>query len=513
MAPQRFVFGPFVLDAGNGALFEHSLPVAIGSKPLALLRALVEARGQVVSKAALMDAAWPNTNVEESNLTVQIAALRRRLRVSPDGVSPDGEEWIATFPRVGYRFAGPLTIEQRKAPIVEADPTPEADPSIAVLPFANMSLDPEQAHFADGLVDDLITDLSKVPGLVVIASHSSFVFKARSADTQSIAKQLGVRYVIEGTVRRVAGQVRIGVRLTEATMNKCLWAERFDGDLDDVFRLQDQVVRNVVSALAKVLPLGPVLDAPRRRTTIEAYDFLVRGRVLVMHSPAGNDLARTLLAKAIELDPNLAEAYAWLAVSHYSAAIQYGEDLNANQALGLAYVQKTMSLDMSDPMAHSVLGYAQLCEGKLDEAEAALQTALRINPNHADTMVNMAGLRVLQGLPHNAVELAENALRLNPFPPGWYYWDLGFAYYAAGHYTQAVGVLRKEEVGRLPAKRILAASLAQLGLLTEAQEEARRFLEINPGFLASRWAATQPFRRDEDRQHFLDGYLKAGLPL
>jgi len=128
-------------------------------------------------------------------------------------------------------------------------------------------------------------------------------------------------------------------------------------------------------------------------------------------------------------------------------------------------------------------------------------------------MVNMADLRVMQGNPHDAVELAENAVRLNTYPPGWYYWDLGFAYYAAGQYAQAVEVLRNEEVGRLPAKRILAASLAQLGRLTEARQEACRFLEINPGFRASRWAATQRFRRDEDRQHFVDGYVKAGLPL
>ncbi|WP_200952422.1 winged helix-turn-helix domain-containing protein, partial [Mesorhizobium sp. Root552] len=159
MVPLRFVFGPFVLDAGNGALFERGLPVAMGSKPLALLQALVEAQGQVVPKSALMDAAWPNTNVEESNLTVQIAALRKRLRVSPNG-----KEWISTFPRTGYRFAGPLTIQQREAPIVDAGRAFEAGPSIAVLPFADMSIDPEQAHFADGLVDDLITDLSKVPG-------------------------------------------------------------------------------------------------------------------------------------------------------------------------------------------------------------------------------------------------------------------------------------------------------------------------------------------------------------
>jgi TolB-like protein len=429
-------------------------------------------------------------------------------------VTPDGQEWIETFPRVGYRFAGPLTIERREASIAGAAPELQADPVIAVLPFSDMNLDPDQAHFAEGLADDVITDLSKVPGLQVIASHSSFAFKARSADAPSIAKELGARYLVEGSVRRAAGRVRIGVHLTEAATNRCLWAERFDGDLASVFRLQDEVVRKIVAGLADVLPLGRAHEtAPRRRTTIEAYDFLVRGRVLVMHSPTGNELARTLLTRAAELDPHLAEAYAWLAVSHYNAAIHYGEDFNANQALGRAYAQKAMSLNMSDPMAHSVLGFAWLCEGLLEEADAAFQTALRINPNHADTMVNLANLRVLQGQPHEAVKLAENALRLNPYPPGWYYWDIGFAYYAAGLYTQAVRVLRKEEVGRLPAKRILAASLAQLGQLSEAHKEASRFLEINPGFLASSWAASQPFRRDEDRQHFVDGYIKAGLPL
>jgi TolB-like protein len=506
---KRFAFGPFVLDAGNSVLLERGLPVAIGSKPLALLRALVEANGQLVPKAALMEAAWPDTHVEESNLTVQIAALRRRLRVSPDA-----EEWIATFPRVGYRFAGPLVVQQREPPNAETNRGQETAPSIAVLPFAYMSLDPEQAHFADGLVDDLITDLSKVPGLQVIARHSSVACTATYSDAQSIARELGVRYVIEGSVRRAAGKVRIGARLTEATSNRCLWAERFDGDLADVFRLQDEVVLRVVAALAHLLPDRPALDrAPRRRTTIEAYDFLVRGRFLVMQSPAGNDLARTLLAKATELDPDLAEAYAWLAVSHCGAAIHYEDDLSANLACGLAFAQKAMSLDIGDPVSHSVLGFARLSEGNLEEAESAFQAALRINPNHADTMVNMANLRVLQGQPQRAVEFAENALFLNPYPPGWYFWDLGFAYYAAGRYSQAVRVLRAESVGRLPAKRILAASLAQLGQLTEAHEEASRFLEINPGFLASHWAATQPFRRDEDRQHFVDGYIKAGLPL
>ena len=513
MAPARFAFGPFLLDAHRGALFEHGIPVAIGGKPLALLRALLEARGQVVAKGALMDAAWPNSSVEESNLSVQIAALRRRLRASPGG-----EEWIATFPRVGYRFAGPLTVEEDDA--ATTHPKRRAlgpERSIAVLPFTNMSIDPEQAHFADGLVEDLITDLSKVPGLLVIASHSSFAYKLKPADNQSVGRELGVRYIIGGSVRRAAERVRIGVHLTEATRDRCLWAERFDGNLADVFDLQDEVVRKIIAALANVLPLGPLPDdaalTRRRATNIDAYDFLVRGRVLVMHSPAGNNLARTLLARAIELDPGLAEAHAYLAISHYGAAINYGEDIEANQALGLGYARTAVSLDPGDPLTHRALGYVRLYQGELEEAEAELQTGRRINPNHADILANMAGLRVLQGRPDDAIEWAKRALRLNPYPPGWYYWDLGFAYYAAGRYAEAVDVLRKEEVGRLPAKRILAASLAQLGRTAEAHEEACRFLEINPGFRASRWAAVQPFRRDQDRQHFVDGYLKAGLPL
>ena len=507
MARERFAFGPFLLDTGREALFEHGVPIAIGGRALALLRALGEARGQVVAKSALMDAAWPDTSVEESNLTVQIAALRGRLRASPDA-----EDWIATFPRVGYRFAGPLSVEEHEAPTIHARPPALGPkPSIAVLPFTSMSGDPEQAHFADGLAEDLATDLSKLPGLQVIPPNSSFVGTAGPTDIRSVTRELGVRYVIGGSVRRAAGRVRTCVQLTEPAMNRHLWAERFDGNLADVFPLQDEVVGKIVAALANVLPLAP--PATRRRTTdIEARDFLVRGRVLLMHSPSGNNLARTLLAKAIALDPASAEAHACLAISHYGAAVNYGEAAEANRVLGLACARKAVSLDQNDLSAHRALGYVRLYAGELEGAEAELQTALRIKPDHPDILASMADLRILQGRPENAVAWVERALRLNPYPAGWYYWSLGFAYYAAGRYAEAVDALRKEEVGRLPAKRILAASLAQLGRMDEAREEARQFLEINPGFLACRWAATQPFNRHEDRQHFVDGYLKAGLP-
>jgi TolB-like protein len=222
MAGQRFAFGPFLFDGVRGLLLRHGSPIAVGNRGLALLRALLEADGNVVTKSELMDAAWPDTTIEESNLTVQIAQLRKFL-----GVSSNGDEWIVTVPRVGYRFLGSRRADNRtEAPEQQATPAPfGSKPSIAVLPFNNISSDPEQEYFAEGLSEDLITDLSKVPGLMVIARNSSFAYKERPLDVRLIARELGVRYVIEGSVRRAATRVRITAQLIDATDNSHLWAD------------------------------------------------------------------------------------------------------------------------------------------------------------------------------------------------------------------------------------------------------------------------------------------------
>lgn len=369
-----FAFGPFLLDGGRETLSEHGVPVAIGRKAFALLRALVEARGDVVTKAELMEAAWPDISVEESNLAVQIAALRKRI-----GASPEGKDWIATFPGIGYRFVGPV-----KAAEI---PTPR--------------------------------------------HHHS------------------------------APQSRVPVR---------------------------------------------------RDVSIEAYDFYVRGRSLCLQSPSGNKLAQSYLVNAIGLEPGFARAHACLAITYCGAATNYGEAIADNLALGLACARTAVSLDSDNPAARSALGFVKLYGGALDEAEAEWETALRIESNHPDSLANWADLNVMKGQPADAIEWVEKALRLSPYPPGGYYWNLGFAYYAVGRYAEAANVLRRPELGQLPARRILAASLAQLGKIKEARLEARRFLEINPGFQASIWAATQPFRHKADREHFIEGYVKAGLP-
>jgi TolB-like protein len=383
--------------------------------------------------------------------------------------------------------------------------------SIAVLPFTNMSSDPEQEYFADGLAEDLITDLSKVAGLLVIARNSSFTYKGSAVDIRSVARELGVRYVIEGSVRRAAARIRINAQLIDAADNSHLWADRFDRDLADIFALQDEVVGRIIDALADALPSASRITS-RRATSLVAYDLFVRGRVLVTQSVEGNRTARPHLERSIEIDPGFAEAHAWLAMSHHFAWAYWGEATERHPVLALAAAQRAVSLDPEDAVAHAILADVLIFAGRAEEGEAELATALRINPNHADAWTFLGQLRAFEGKAVEGIDHVRKALRLNPYPPGWYYWLLGLAQYAAGRYENAVDTLRHESTRGMGSQRILAASLAQLGRVEEAKAEVVQFLASHPHFSMQHWADTQPFRHEADRQHFIDGYVKAGLP-
>lgn len=509
MSAQRFSFGQFVLDLQRGMLFENGTPVPIGSKGLALLRRLIEAGGQVVTRTELIESVWPDTAVEESNLSVQMAQLRKRL-----GASAGGEEWIATVPRVGYRFTGGLAVADEAAS--KAPTTPAAlsssKPAIAVLPFNNMSSDPEQDYFAEGLSEDLITDLSKVPGLVVIARNSSFAYKGKSIDVRQIARELGVRYLIEGSIRRVASRVRINAQIVDAIEHGHLWADRFDRDLADIFALQDEIVGRIVDAFAGALPLRAQLAA-RRAVSIDAYDLATRGRALTLRSPEEARLGREHLARAIEIDPTFAEAYAWLAVAHINAWQMLAEPMEHHREPSLIAARKAVALDPGNADALANLGYVLGSDGNHEEGEAELGKALRVNPNHADALIFLAVVKALAGDPHGGTEPIQRAYRLNPHPPGWYHWFAGFAHYAAGLYEQSVATLLHDSIRGTGSQRVLAASLAQLGRIDEARKEAAAFLAMVPSFRILTWADAHPFKLEVDRQRFIDGYSRAGLPM
>lgn len=366
---------------------------------------------------------------------VNIAARLQQL-ADPGGICVSGKVTKEVEKKLAFRFEpmGEQHMKNIAEPIacycVRLQPTPLAaaesfstiavssltKAAIAVLPFTNIGSDAEQEYFADGLAEDLITDLSKVSGLMVIARNSSFSYKGKTLDARLVAKELGVRYVIEGSVRRAAARVRINAQLIDAIKNVHLWADRFDRDLTDIFMLQDEIVRRIVNALAHVLPVAR--PAPTQRATnLEAYDLFVRGRVLVSQSLQSNRVARPLLEKAIELDPGFADAHAWLAMSHLSDWEEWGEAPEPHRSLAVAEAELAVSLDPENASAHAILGFVLAYEGRLDAAAAEVERALRINPNHADAWLILGEVKAYEGRAAEGIEDVRKAFRLNPHPP------------------------------------------------------------------------------------------------
>jgi TolB-like protein len=503
MQGSRIAFGPFVLDPSTGTLLRDDVPVAVGHRGLKLLAALVGRPGEILSKAELLDAAWPGTAVEEGNLTVQIAQLRKLL--GPAGDAGNGGEWIATVPRVGYRFTGAIEKLGAKR---KALPLP-GKPSIAVLPFVNVDNDPEQGAFADGLTEDLITDLSRNSGLFVIARNSAFAYKGKAFAVHEIAEELGVRYLLTGSARRAAGRVRINAQLVDAASGDHLWAERFDRSLDDIFAVQDEVTAKIVEAL-----LGRLTSAPPRNrpNNLEAYDLVVRARRLMDDTPQAAREAHLMLTRAVSLDPEYAEAYRWLAMNHWMGWVHSGGPGESSRKIALELARKAVAIDPSDAGCRWVLAYLLAYGRSFAGADAEFAKAIELDPNEADAWAALSDIAVLAGRIDEGLEHIRKAFRLNPFPASWYYLALGQAQYAAGQYEDAVETLKRDETYRTSSRRFLAASLAQLGRLDDSHAEAELFLVGNPDFTIRHWAATEPFRDAATLEHFVEGYRKAGLP-
>jgi TolB-like protein len=491
-------FGPYCLDFERRELLRDGAVVALGGRAIEVLCALVAANGDLVTKDELMSQVWPGLIVEENNLQVQISALRKAL-----GTGKGGHSYVVNVPGRGYCFIG------LSGSAGSEDREPPDRPSIAVMPFENLGGDPEQEYFADGLTEDLITDLSQVGGLFVIARHSSFAYKGKSLDVRSIARSLGVRYILEGSARRAARQVRINVQLVDAIDGGLLWAERFDGSLDDVFKVQDEVTAKIVEALVGKLTAGHI-PVRKRAANLEAYDLCVRGRALVLQSLQASREARLLFDRAIALDPEFAEPYRWLALDLHSAWLWGAVNHDRRRALELAH--KASVLDPNDAGSHWVLGLLLAKEGPWDEAEAEFAAALELDPNNADAWAMLSELMVLDGRPVQALADIQKALRLNPHPPAWYHWFLGQAEYLDRQYDRAVKTLRTEKTYRTVSRRTLAASLAQLGRLDEARREAELFMANYPNFTIRRWVKSVGFRDEAALKHFVDGYRRAGLP-
>ncbi|MER9344585.1 adenylate/guanylate cyclase domain-containing protein [Mesorhizobium sp. M0601] len=408
------------------------------------------------------------------------------------------------------------TSARREPPVLTgATPAPLAlldKPSIAVLPFINMSGDAEQEFFTDGLTEDIITDLSNVPGFFVIARNSTFAYKGKPSDVRQIARDLGVKYILEGSARRSVKRLRVNVQLINAAEGgNHVWAERFDREIADIFDVQDEVTRRVVEAISGKLSERNIVSR-FRPSNLEAYDLCVRSRGKWNISRSDNSEARSALERAVALDPNYCEAHSNLAISLLFGWIIWGEPQVPGRAKALMHAQRAVEIDPGDSNVRRILGCVQLFERNWDEAKSQFDAAIRINPNNADAVAWIGELQIYLGKPQAALIACAEALRLNPRPPGWYFWIVGMAQISTGQYEEAVVSLSREETYGTGSREHLIAALALAGRLPEAQEEARLFLAGNPGWTIGELVANLPFRSMSAAQPFVDGWRLAGLP-
>jgi TolB-like protein len=510
----QFLFADHCLDTDRRELHRGSELIAVEPQVFDLLVYLVENRNRVVSKDDLIESIWGGRIVSESTLTSRIKSARKAV-----GDSGMEQRLIRTIARKGLRFVGavdePVAANAPAASdMVRPAATPMAlplpvKPSIAVLPFVNMSNDGEHESFADGLTEDLITDLSRNAGLFVIARNSTFAYKGKSMDVRRISQELGVRYLLEGSARRAGGRVRINVQLIDAVDGGHIWAERFDRTLEDVFAVQDEVTGRIVEALIGQL----TAPSPRKRPeNLEAYDLVVRARVLTEESPQTAREAHLLLRRSIELAPTYAEAHSLLGYNRWLAWTHFGEPEDPNRSLAMQLAERAIVLDPNDASCRYVLGTILAYDRRWEESDDEFGVALKIDSNHADTWAALSDMSILSGRVPEGLEQIQKAFRLNPYPPSWYFLHLGQAQYAARDYESAIETLCREETYRTNSRRFLAASLAQLGRLEEARREVEMFLVTHPYFTISHWVASQPIRDPSVADHVVEGFRKAGLP-
>jgi TolB-like protein len=516
-----------VLDPDRRELTRGPETVAVGPQVFDLLVYLVQNRERVVSKDDLLDAVWGGRIVSDSTLTSHINAVRKAI-----GDSGEEQRLIKTIARKGFRFVadvretqspdgvpetGPATWDAATA---QALPLPDK-PSIAVLPFVNLSGDHEQDYFADGVVEDIITALSRMRWLFVIARNSSFTYKGRAMDVKEVGRELGVGYVLEGSVRKAANRVRITGQLIDAATAGHLWADRFEGTLDDIFELQDQVTASVVGAITPQLERAEIERAKRKQTkSLNAYDCYLRG-LANLHQGSREAISDALaqFQKAIELDPDYASAHAMAAWCYFWRKVNgWTTDRAQETAEGARLARRAVELGRDDAVALTRAGHALAhLAGDLDGGIALLDRALVLNPNLAAAWFLGGFLRAWHGETDGAIEHFARAMRLSPLDPEMYRMQAGMAvaHLFAGRFDASSSWAEKsfrELPSFLMAAAILAASHALAGGTEQAQQAMRQLRQLDPALRISNLGDWLPIRRSEDLATFADGLRKAGLP-
>ena len=530
----QFLFGDYVLDQGRRELTLRGQVVAVGPQVFDLLLHLVRNRDRVVSKDDLLQAVWSGRIVSESTITSHINAVRKAI-----GDTGEEQRLVRTVARKGYRFVGEIKAgdsgqaRQPEVPGIDgpvpAEPkeTPPSvlvlpdKPSITVLPFQNLAGDPEQDYFADGVVEDIIAALSRIRWLFVIARNSSFTYKGRAVDIKDVGQELGVRYVLEGSVRKSGNKVRITGQLIDATIGMHIWAERFEGTLDNLFDLQDQIAESVVGAIAPQLERAEIERAKRKPTeSLDAYDYYLRG-MAKLHNGTREAIeeALPLFYKAIELDPEFASAYGMAAWCHFWRKLNgWMSDRTREIAEGARLARLAVELGRDDAVALTRGGHALAhLTGDLDGGIALIDRARLLNPNLAPAWYLGGILRALRGETDAAIDNLTHATRLSPLDPEMFRMQVGMAlaHFFAGRFDTATDWAERA-LGNLPsllaAAALVAASHAHNGRMDKAKLAMQRLQALDPSLRISKLRDWLPIQRAEDLALLADGLRLAGLP-
>ena len=508
MPPSFIAFGPFVLDSGHGLLSVDGRPIALSGRGTVILQALIEAGGEAVTKAALIERAWPGTVVEEGNLAVQIATLRKSLAT----LAPDGREWIATVPRIGYRLLKPADRPVHARPSV-------SKATIAVLPFDSLGAEPGQDWFADGIVEEVTTALSRFRTLAVVARASTLAFRNNKTDIRRIGESLGVNYVLDGSVRRAENRVRIATHLVDAATGHQLWADRFESDMAGLFDVEDRITETVIGLVEPQIRKAEIERARRKRPDdLGAYDFYLQALPFTYgSSPPMWNAAIDTLGKAIALDPTFAPALAAAAWVHEKRIRQYMPPLGPDDAAeALSLARRAIAADPDDATVLAIGGWVPIViNSEFETGLGLVRRALAMNPNNL-TVVTLAGFaNIFAGDLDEAETSFFRAFQLSPRSPEAYLslTGLGQVHLLTGEFEEAIRWAEQSLAinDSYPATiGNLACSYAMVGRMDEARAMITKLAKVEPPMTVAKMAA----RRIRDRlrwRNVIEGLRRAGM--
>jgi TolB-like protein len=521
-----FHFGGHTLDLERRELHRGAELVALEPQVFDLLVHLVRNRGRVISKDELIQGVWGGRIVSDATIHSRVNAARQAV-----GDSGAAQLVIRTMPRKGVRFVAEVREEKAVPPpvssVVEAATSAESPvilpdkPSVAVLAFKNMSGDPEQEYFADGMVEEIITALSRMRGLFVVARNSSFTYKGHAVDVKRVGRELGVRYIVEGSVRKAGGRVRITAQVIEAATGSHIYADRYEGAVDDLWGLQDQIVEEIAGIMEPTLQRAEIERVRRKPPeSLEAYDHYLRALSLTdVFTPTSVHAMHDHCSRAIALDPSFAPAYALAARVYIQRKIQgWGENDANESACALDLVERGLRADRFDPMMLATAGqsFAWFAHD-LIKGISYIDEALAINPNPAHAFMQSGMLRARVGQTALAIEHLQRARRLSPRDSRNYaiFQAMALAYHLHGDVETALEWARRgaqHNANYLPAWREYAAAAGVLGRQIEAQAAAARVLAIDSKFSINRLKGRYPTVPSETYERYLQGLRLAGIP-